>query len=320
MIIVSCLSCHALVATAEETLPASELQLSDIHQQQLQQDAPFVDMFIDSERNIWIAGRTKVWKWSTFEKRLQRIQILNPNEQDVLQKLVPVEDNLLAVASKQALVLISLTPFLVTRFEHPQLAKGTTKNLTVEGSNIIWTHQDGIVRLNAQTREMEALKSAHMPAIQDHELAYFAYKSGKLWLGRAQNILMRDFNTDRRQSKLIYRDNAPIRDLYCQENECFAQTARALLRFQSDGTLAQAIPVANNKSLLAMDIRDQQHIFLFSDGYAQVQDLRERNAFIIDLTTADITKDVSKLRCARSLVAILQPQSVRTFHIPRLRD
>lgn len=305
-------------ATANDILPSTQLTFTEQQRLQVVQDLPLADMFIDADRSIWLAGRTSVWKWTPTAKRLQRIKVISPTDKDTLRFLTPVAPNLLAAASNEALILVNLEPYLVTRYEHPMLNHGKTKNLAVDGDHIIWTHQDGIIKLNAQTKVMENLKQS--PRLQGDELAFFANNTGKLWIGRGQNILVRDFADANAQPKLVYRDNAPIEELACTTDECYAQTARALLRFSPSGKLSQAIPVAKDKQMLAMDIKERQHVFLFSDGYIQVQDLREKSSFTIDVTSAKIKSNVIKLRSAYNLVASLQPDAIYVFHTPLLQD
>ena len=289
--------------------PASEVTLPLYQKAALEADLPATDVLFDHGNNLWVVGKTSLWRWLPKINRLQKLELVKSNaEPESLQSAKLVGRNLF-VASNRSIYKISFKPKQVLRFAHP-VGSGATVGIQSIGGTTWWLHSKGIAELDSKGKIRLAKNT---PALFKGDRAFVTGNQKNLWLARGKKLLI--FKLGKKNSTtLVHTAKNHFYGMGLYKDEAIIHTPLTVLKFDRHLRLTQAIPVQGTHKLLSMDIGERFHSYLFSDNIMEIYDTNHKRKIETTLAIKPQTS-VKKAIYRQNQVAIIANGKPQIFLI-----
>ena len=276
------------------------LSMQSFANQEIQDDLPVTDIILDTDNGLWIAGQTSIWRWSLLTDHIQKIHLIKKSGESL--KALGAQKSALLAASDKSIFRITFDPPRVVRFQHPSYKNGKTLGIQLAKDGLRWLHEDGIMRVSAT--EAKLLTPPLSSKIDVHTGVLDKHDANAIWLSDKNMLIRSRLDNKKIRSHLIHKSKRPFIAIKTSPTDVLAATSKAVLRFNIEGKLIQAIPVGQKRKLVAMHTTDSLHYYLFDDGLLERLDLKKETKHYFQLPSQDAEK-TKKIIGKNSVIALL---------------
>ncbi len=319
----------AFFSRAGNANPVTEVFLPRYQAEQLIADEPFADIAVRNETTVgnqtdgevWLAGRTSLWRWNTGEQALRRYLLIDdtvsppvknpgpskkssPSKQPSLARILVEVSGGLLVASTEGLFEIDPSSGKILRYPLPEGVDGDTKGLSGIGDRVVWTTRSHWIHLDRYGKRLQAVSLP--PAVKGADLVLWSPMSRSIWFARGQslaNTKVVSSNSPERlrlapkpasalnssastsDARQLWLAQSPLIGLAASGGSIFAWTGDEVSRFSDleEFRPLEKIKVASSRKLSNFSGQLNTHSYLFTDGTLEVYDLFRKQRFAYHL-------------------------------------
>src|SRR5690606_5010760 len=143
-----------------------------------------------------------------------------------------------------------------------------------ESDKVFWIHSRAIMHVDRYGRTL--IPRYANTGLKAGDKVVFDANANILWIARGGNIQRVGLGDETPEPKTVFDAKNPILGLQLAGTQIMAHTSRSVIRLGGDGSHLGSIPVTGSRSLASMEIRAEQHAYLFTDGLLEVFDMRTK--------------------------------------------
>lgn len=256
----------------EREIAYREIFLTSYQEQTLQDDLPLRDLALTNGA-LWMLGQKFVWYLDLQIRKMRKYDFDLPTTNAFLAR--EMGHGTVYFASDQVLFALQPSPKLIKHFNKKLPA---VADFAVLPSYFVWFTARGIYFQHRETAKLQHLAYN----IRQDDQVFAAPSRKSIWLVRGRDLL-RVSSRDKREKKIISAANLKLAG---GPDSLFIGRESTLLRYSYGGNLAQVVPVAGKRELMAMHISPGGHSYIFNDGLFEYYRTKERTVLRTDLKLA----------------------------------
>ena len=297
-------------ASQTELATAREIRLPAYQQAALLKDSPISDVDFHQFDTLTMLGRSSIWHWDIPSGKLQRLQLTQsptPEEFSSLRQLGSDGISEFA-ASDRRLYQVDWSSKRVLEFDLK--LPGQTLNFAGSGDNFWLLRSTQLVRIDRYGKTV--IPRLSLKGLNQQDRALYDPHRHRLWFVQHNALLSQDTTDRSNAAKVMLRLKHQILDIQATKQELIVHTSHAVMRISHAGKLRRAIPVEGRRRLVAMNITDQQHGYLFDDHIVEVYLTKSRQGHRFRLPLNN-DEQVSLMRINQNLLVLLVNNKPRLF-------
>lgn len=282
----------------EQEIAYREIFLTPYQEQTLEDDLPLRDLALTNGA-LWMLGQKLVWYLDLRTRKMRKYDLDLPTANTFLAR--EMGDGTVYFASDQVLFALQASPKLIKHFAQKL---SLVVDFTVLPSYFVWFTASGIYFQHRETAKLQHLAYN----IQQDDRVFVAPSRKSIWLVRGQDLL-RVSSRDKQEEKILSAANLKLAG---GPDSLFIGRESTLLRYSYGGNLAQVVPVAGKRELMAMHIAPGGHSYIFNDGLFEYYRTKERTVLRTDLKLMS-TQTITHLDVFASRLAFITAGKPRAF-------
>jgi hypothetical protein len=278
----------------------------------LAEQFPIVDLMPSGERGFWLISKGSLWLWRLEAKGLTHINLDQGEPSHAPLQVLGSDGIGIFAASASSLFQITWPDRRVFRYSLPKGPNESSLGFSGSGDDFRIIHTRGILRFDRYGKTVK-LEHPFQVSLKDGKFKYHP-QDKTLW--RIQGKVLEQASLDEQdlKFKMLLKTHYPLADLSDDGNGMAVHTPYALLRVNAAGKIIKSIPVEGRRSLLAININQKAHAFIFSDGVIEIYKTSQSTLLSAKINLPAEAK-IKKLIVEDDLIGVLTDIGVHAFKI-----
>ncbi len=322
------------------------IELSAYQQDSISKDLPLQGVTISKNQHIIAVGQKYLWQFDPRTTHLSKIDLGLSSNEPIMAWVLGTDEVFVATRTH----LISYDPSSHERNEFRSLTKKVsdipnlqrdetlrqntgenvqhefnpeisndnergfnTLTLAPHPSGCLWFANSHIYFANRLDKTLSPLGENQY--VQDHDLVRANHS---VWVARGPYLLNFDLAAPDGNIRVVQKTYSRISDLIINEKSMFVVTPETVLKLSTQGRLAQAIPAAGKRQVVAADFTEEQHTYLLSDGTLEFYHLTSKASAFAKISDFSTDKPPKQLASRGMLVALAGEPGLFIFGISEL--
>lgn len=292
-----------------ESLGVRELHMSDVQWARVHRDLPISDVLIDETPALWFIGKRSLWFWNPQSGALSEISLDKELKSSEELRFITSNSQDLILASLHYLFRVSFDPLAIKIVGYEP--NGVSLGLSSQNGETDWILSNSIYRLTSGESQLAKRVQPLPTELPENSSPILA--GSNLWYKVGNDLFCR--NLIKQSAEKVFSTQNPLLHFSAQRSSILLHSPYALLHLNGNGQLLRTIPVVGKKRrLVMMEIKDDRHLFVFSDQHIEIKIPQTQKSFYSLVSIGRVEK-AQLVRSRGSILAMILDEQIRAFQL-----